>query len=326
MGRDFRFFGLLLISGFLLFVTGCDSFIFSDPDRQKRPLQIATNVWPGYEPLYLARALGKLDPKKVRLVEMTSSSQVIRNLRNGLVQGGCLTMDEQLTLMEYGMNVDTILIMDVSHGADVIIAQKGIANIQKLKGKRVGLEDSALGAYVLARALEINDLQADELKLVSLNISEHLTAFRQDQVDAVVTFEPIRSILLREGGKQIFDSSQMPGEIVDVLLVTKEAQQTHGEEVKHLIDAWFFALEFIKTNPQKAYELMAPRLQLKPTEVPAVFEGLKLPTRQENLDMMEGERPPLLLTRQMLLQTMQEKGLVKKGLELPNGFHSEFLK
>lgn len=47
--------------------------------REAEPtLRIGTNVWIGSEPLYLARELGHLDPKVVRLVEYPSASEVLR--------------------------------------------------------------------------------------------------------------------------------------------------------------------------------------------------------------------------------------------------------
>ena len=45
-------------------------------------VRIGTNVWPGYEPLYLARELGYYKDLNVRLVEYPSASEVIRAFKN----------------------------------------------------------------------------------------------------------------------------------------------------------------------------------------------------------------------------------------------------
>lgn len=58
------------------------------------PLRIGTLVWPGYEPLYLARERGYLDPKSVRLVEYPSNSEVTRAFRNRAIEAAALTFDE----------------------------------------------------------------------------------------------------------------------------------------------------------------------------------------------------------------------------------------
>lgn len=80
------------------------------------------------------------------------------------------------TLVETQRNISVVLITDVSNGADVILGKPEIQSLKDLKGRRVG-------------------------------------AFKQGTVDAVVTFEPVRSNLLKSGAKLLFDSTQIPGEI-----------------------------------------------------------------------------------------------------------------
>ena len=61
-----------------------------------------------------------------------------------------------------------------------------------------------------------------DIKIVFLGVSEHERAFKNGKVDAVVTFGSARTKLLAAGAKQLFDSSQIPGEIVDVLIVSED--------------------------------------------------------------------------------------------------------
>lgn len=110
-------------------------------------LRVATNIWPGYETLYLARSLGYFDGMPIRLVEMPSNTQVSENLRNGTIEAGGLTLDEALALMQDGVDLRVILIMDMSHGADVVMARHGINNLKALRGRRVGVENTAVGRH-----------------------------------------------------------------------------------------------------------------------------------------------------------------------------------
>jgi len=73
------------------------------------PLRIGTNVWPGYEPLYLARELGYLDPRSVHLVEYPSASEVIRAFRNHAIEAAALTFDEVLLLTQDGFKPRVVL-------------------------------------------------------------------------------------------------------------------------------------------------------------------------------------------------------------------------
>ncbi|MDQ6966158.1 MAG: hypothetical protein Q9M23_04455, partial [Mariprofundaceae bacterium] len=62
----------------------------------KPDLRIGTNIWPGYEPLYLARSLGLFKDTGISLIEYPSSTETMRALRHGSIEAGALTLDEAL--------------------------------------------------------------------------------------------------------------------------------------------------------------------------------------------------------------------------------------
>ena len=93
-----------------------------EPDN---PLRIGTNVWIGSEPLYLARELGKLDPAAVQLVEYPSASEVLRAFRNQAIDGMVISLDELFGLAVDGLQPRVVLVVDVSHGADVVVGRPG---------------------------------------------------------------------------------------------------------------------------------------------------------------------------------------------------------
>ena len=126
-------------------------------------LRLGTNIWPGYEPLYLARELGYLDNNQVRLIEYTSTSQVIKAYRNGLLDAAAVTLDEAISLLSNGENPRLVLVMDISNGADVLIGQAGFKQVVDIKGKRIGVEHTALGAYFINRVLEKNGLGISDI-------------------------------------------------------------------------------------------------------------------------------------------------------------------
>ncbi len=118
----------LLLLLLLLLLTACGQ-------APRPPLRIATNVWPGYEPLYLARELGYFDPRTVRLVEMGSSTEVLHELRNGTIDGAALTLDEALSAVAEGLPLVVVLVMDISAGADALVARPGL---ERLAGGATG--------------------------------------------------------------------------------------------------------------------------------------------------------------------------------------------
>ena len=203
--------------------------------RYEPPLMVGTNIWAGYEPLYLARDLGYYDGQPLRLVELGSTTQVMDALRTGRLDVAGVTLDEALTLAHEGVPISVIWVMNISAGADVIIARPPLAQVSDLRGRRVGVEQTAVGAYMLQGALQQAGLKVGEVTVVPLPIDEHVAAWRSGSVDALVTFDPARHVLLHEGGQEIFDSRSLPGEIVDVLVARHSALQCCEQRIAALL-------------------------------------------------------------------------------------------
>ncbi|NTV13281.1 MAG: ABC transporter substrate-binding protein [Desulfobulbaceae bacterium] len=270
---------------------------------------MASNVWPGYEPLYLARSLGYYDAKHIRLVEMVSNSQVSQALRNGTIEAACLTLDETLSQIQDGLDLRVVLVMDVSQGADVVLAKPEIANLQGLRGKRIGVESAAVGAVMLDAALQAGGLQSQDVTMVPLTVDEHAEAYLTGKVDAVVTFEPVSSRLLRAGAHILFDSSQVPGRIVDVLVVRSEVAASKRQALQELLQGHFQATEYLARQPQEAEKRMAPRLN---GSALAQFKGIRLPDLAENRVWLDGNPSRLQGTAAELAAFMLQRQLLQR--------------
>jgi len=284
--------------------------------KAKAPLSIGTNIWPGYEPLYLARKLGYFDNKGIHLVEFASATQVVHAFRNRVILAAALTLDEALLLKDYGLDPKLILVFDISEGADVIMAKKEITSMAALKGKRIGVENTALGAFVLMRALQLNNLKISDISIVSLPINEHDNAFESGKVDALITFDPVRSRLLKKGCHEIFTSKDMPGEIVDVLVVNREALVSHQAEIDSLLEGWFRAVRYFEVRPGEAAKVMAERQRVSAAEVLDSFVGLHILDLSDNMKMMGAPGSPLLGDAGRMAEMMVESKLLKSQPDL----------
>jgi NitT/TauT family transport system substrate-binding protein len=287
------------------------------------PMRIGTNVWPGYEPLYLARELGEYDDNKVRLVELPNASEVIRAYRNGVLDAAAVTLDEALLLAQDRLDFSILLIMDYSHGGDVLLARPPIDSLEGIRGKRVGLENTALGSYVISRALEIAGLGSEDIRVVPLLVDEHERAYDEQSVDALVTFEPVRTKLLAKGANQIFDSRSIPKEIVDILIVRNSFLEAHPQSVRQLLKGWFSALDRLSRTPGEAHGIIARRLAITRQETRDAYAGLLLPDLAENKAMLFGNPPPLLATMTRLADRMTKANILQQRGDLRKLFAPE---
>ncbi len=277
------------------------------------PLRIGTNVWIGYEPLYLARKVGLLIPEQAQLVEYTSATQVMDAFADGAIEAAALTLDEALLIQQKGHDARVVLVMDYSHGADALLARPEISNLAALKGKRVGVENTALGAYMLERAIHHAQLPLQDFKVIPMDVHAHERAYLEGKVDAVVTFEPVRGKLLAAGARSLFDSSQIPGEIVDVLIVRANLDASRIAQLRGVLNAWFGALEHLRLRPAESVALMAPRLKLDAPATLKALEIIRFPSVSENKQLLTGPQAKLEQPLSALAKLMVERKLLQPG-------------
>ena len=279
-------------------------------------LRIGTNVWIGSEPLYLARNLGRLDPTAVQLVEYPSASEVLRAFRNQAIDGMVISLDELFGLAADGLSPRVVLVVDVSNGADVVVGRGGMRSMQDLKGRSVAVESGALGAFVLSRALALSSMQPTDVNVVHLESNEQPNAFEKGRIDAAVTFDPYRAQFLRAGAVTLFDSTRIPGEIVDLVAVRANVLDEHANSIQALLSGWFDALDYIRGHPDDAAHRMGIRQQTSGEQFLAAQKGLHVPSREENLQMLAGGTPTLAATGRQLMTLMVEAKLLRHAFAI----------
>ncbi len=288
-------------------------------------LRVGTNVWPGYETLYLAREKEFFKYDEVRLIELLSATDVMAAIRNNSIEAAALTLDEAMTLVSEGVDIKVVMVMDISAGADALVVNEEINNLKQLRDKTIGYEQTAVGAVMLDGILKAGDLQVNQINTSHFTVDEHQAAFENGRVDAVITFEPVTSALLARGGKKLFDSSSIPGRIVDVLVIRSDAINGHRQGIAKLINSQFRALKHLQDYPAESARLMAPRLGVTADQVGDLFNGLVLPGRAGNLSMFSGEPSVISQTVTSLNTILLGSGLISERVQAPKLIDSSFI-
>jgi NitT/TauT family transport system substrate-binding protein len=145
-----------------------------------------------------------------------------------------------------GVDTTSIITGDYSNGNDALLVRRNLA-ISQLPGRRVLLVEKTVSQYLFERALTLNGLESQirRVKLVNTSDADIATAFISDNSqDAVVTWKPMVSQIGKaKGVREIFNSSKIPGEIVDLMVVRTEIlNRTDGSGqrfAKALAGAWY---------------------------------------------------------------------------------------
>ncbi|HEX5364782.1 MAG TPA: ABC transporter substrate-binding protein [Gallionella sp.] len=293
--------------------------------KSPHPLRVAAHIWPGYEFMFLAQREGFLDGGLVTLRETASSTESMKALADGEVDAAALTLDEVLRARAIGVRLSVVLVFDISAGADVLLGRAPIRQLGEIKGKRIGVEEGALGALMLAEALQAAGLQHGDVQVVPLTIDQHESAWRRGEVDVLVCFPPVSAHLLEAGAVNLFDSRQLPDTIVDVLAVKQSVLEENRDAVQHLVKAHLVARHLMHHNPQDSSFRMARHLNLHANEVLSSFKGLVLADLENNRRLLGGEKPVLSDRARKLSEVMVQAGLLPKADTLNALLRADFL-
>ena len=127
------------------------------------------------------------------------------------------------------------------------------------------------------------------------------------------------------GARVIFDSSQIPDRIVDVLVVHAEVADSQPDSIKRLIEGYFRAREHLAAEPEDAARRMAARLGLSGSEVLRSFEGLILPDLEANQALLSGPTASLQQTAVELGEFMLERGFLSSRITVEDLTDGRFL-
>ena len=156
-----------------------------------------------------------------------------------------------------GIDSTALIIGDYSNGNDAILT-RGLG-VKDLAGETVNLVELSVSHYLLARALELNGLEERDVQLQNTSDSDIGPIFLADtSQNAMVTWNPIvMEVEQAPGVDKIFTSADIPGEILDLMVVRTEVLDEHPEFGKALVGAWYEVMELMSKRGAAAEEALA---------------------------------------------------------------------
>ena len=163
-----------------------------------------------------------------------------------------------------GVDSTAIIIGDYSNGNDAVLVRNGVT-FATLPGQRVMLVQKTVSEYLLERGMVLSGQQSQlpRLRLINTSDSDIVPAFLNNSSNpAVVTWKPLVSqILADKHVHSIFDSSKIPGEILDLLVVRSEVlHRPDGAGVrfaKAISGAWYETVQQLAAGQSQAIQMSA---------------------------------------------------------------------
>jgi len=215
--------------------------------------------WTGFAPLSLADKAGIFKKNGVD-VEIRFIPPVQRSaaLAAGALNAAATTVDQHIVWSSAGIPTVQVLLIDKSNGGDGVAVRGNIQSIQELKGKTVAVDGpGTVQHFMLSYILEKNGLSIRDVIRQTMGAQPAAQSFVTGQNDAAVTYEPYLSTVRAkpDAGKILVTTKDYPV-VIDTLVFRTDFIQKNPKVVKAVADSFFEALDMIKREPQKSFEIM----------------------------------------------------------------------
>jgi NitT/TauT family transport system substrate-binding protein len=247
-----------------LVVVGLAAAAFPHLALARDKFTLAVSIYVGWMPWYYAKDYGILKKWAERykiaidVVEMDYIPSVEAYVA-GKVDAAVMANMEALAMpAKAGVDTTVLVVGDYSNGNDALLV-RGISDVKGLKGTEVYLVELSVSHYLLARALEMNGVKESELQVVNTSDSDIAPAFIANKSQkAVVTWNPMAMTIEQTPGvSKIFDSSKIPGEILDLLVINTKVLNDEPRFAEALVGAWYEVMSLMSQRGPEADKAMA---------------------------------------------------------------------
>ena len=274
-------------------------------------ITIAMSGWTGFAPITLAKETGifKKNGVEVEIKKMPTSNRH-QAMAAGEVQAIATTVDTHILYASSGVDVTQVLVLDSSHGGDGIAVRPPISQVADLKGKQVAVQYGGVPQFWLAYVLKKNGLSINDVQTSNLQPSDAANAFVAGQFDAAVTYEPYLSKVREANANIVVTSDQTPGVIIDTLAFQPDFIKKNPKTVAAVVKSWFEALDAIKADQKKAFEIMGKDVNQTPEQFAASAKNVRWYDKAGNQDYLGKTMPTFAKEVQ---DVMLEAKLIRKA-------------
>jgi NitT/TauT family transport system substrate-binding protein len=232
---------------------------------EKQSFKIAWSIYVGWMPWDYANQSGILKKWadkygiKIELTQINDYVESINQYTAGSFDGCVMTNMDTLTIPAAGgVDSTTLIVGDYSNGNDGVVLKGKGKKLADIKGLPVNLVELSVSHYLLARGLESVGLKERDIKVVNTSDADIVGAYAAKSTVATVTWKPQLSEILNAPDAQlVFDSSKIPGEIIDSMVVNTATLKSNPKLGKALVGAWYETLAVMAKKDPKALGAMA---------------------------------------------------------------------
>jgi len=246
-------FVIVVVSVFSLTTTSIAS-------EKKTSFKMAWSIYAGWMPWGYATEHGIIDKWadkygiEIEVIQMNDYIESIIQYTAGAFDACGMTNMDALTIPSIsGVDTTGLILGDYSNGNDAILLKEG-TKFADIKGQDVNLVELSVSHYLLARALDIHGMSERDIKVINTSDADAVASFSTPDVTAAAVWNPQLSLILDQYPEvtSVFNSSEIPGEIIDMMGVNTEVLKANPDFGKALVGAWFETLKLMSEDTEIA--------------------------------------------------------------------------
>lgn len=253
----------------------------TDSASAEHSVTIGISSWIGNGPLLVATHFGlfKKYGVKVSLIHFNNSSDVLDAVASGNLDGATPSLDQVVLAASHGMPIKIVMPLDVSKGADAIIAKDDIANVSALSGHKIVYEYDSPSELLLAYALAKNGVNMHSIRGINTPAGYVPAALASGSVAVGVTWQPhVSQALALDGGKEfhvVFSSKNALGLISDTLVFNTTFINRNPKDILGVIQGYLAGLSYIEHNNSEAMNIIANGLGVTDETAKEDYSGVE---------------------------------------------------
>ena len=272
--------------------------------RADNVVRCAYPFWFGFAPAPVADEMGFFAEEGIEFEAVFDNDRanVLPGLESGEINCTMRTIGEHMSRpLTADSNLVVIGLIDVSVGADGVVAAPEIASVKDLVGKTFAGEINHPGTLMTAHALKQAGYSLDDVSLRLIATDDSPAVFEDPEVAAVATWEPMMSEIVantsRQGSKILLSSKDFRGLITDVVIVNRQDYEANREKYAAFMRGIYRAVDLYNADPAKFLELAAPSYDVTPDEMKADLAGVYYTTYEDAVAYFGTDGSPPKLKR-----------------------------
>jgi len=331
MAHWFQRTGIAALAAAALLLTSCSSS--PEPTAARTEFNIGWSIYAGWMPWPYAQQAGivkKWADKyglKINIVQVNDYVESVNQYTAGKLDGVTVTNMDALTIPAAGgKDTSAVIIGDYSNGNDGIVL-KNATSLAQIKGRNVNLVELSVSHYLLARGLETAGLKLSDIKTTNTADADIVGAFAAPEVTAVVAWNPqLNELKAAQGATLAFDSSKIPAEILDLLVVDSATLKANPNLGKALAGIWYETITVMQRSDATGAAARAAMAKLAGS-TPASFDQQLATThlyRTPQEAIAAAKAPALVTTMTRVRDFSFSKGLFGPGATAPDAIGIAF--